>query len=85
MDSVYSIGSNGLEVHHMDLYRLEGSESEFLMLGFEEILDSRSIVLVEWPERIFDLHSRKGCTVRISSGTKPDTRRVEIDWNLAGY
>jgi len=85
MDSVYSIEASGLEVHHMDLYRLQGSHGEFLMLGFEEILDSRAIVLVEWPERMNDLHRRRGCTVRLSSGSRPDTRRVEIDWNLAGY
>jgi tRNA threonylcarbamoyladenosine biosynthesis protein TsaE len=85
MDSVYSIGESHLELHHMDLYRLEDNSSEFLMLGFEEILDSSAVVLVEWPERISDLHNRRGCTVLLSPGSRPDTRRIEIDWNLAGY
>lgn len=85
MDSVYSIGDSGLELHHMDLYRLQGSDDEFLMLGFEEILDSQAMVIVEWPERIHDLQNRRGCTVSLSSGSRSDTRRVEIDWNLAGY
>lgn len=85
MDSVYSIGAMGVEIHHMDLYRLQGTEEELLMLGFEEILDSPAVVLVEWPERINDLKNRRGCTVRLSAGGSPDTRKVEIDWNLAGY
>lgn len=84
MDSVYSIGNPALEVHHMDLYRLEGSTEEFLMLGFEEVLDSQAVILVEWPERVTDLQNRPGCTVRLFPGGSSDTRRVEIDWNLAG-
>ncbi len=85
LDSVYSIDSLGVELHHMDLYRLKGSPGELLMLGFEEILDSPAVVLMEWPERMEDHRSRRGCTVNIFPGSTPETRRVEIDWNLAGY
>ncbi|MCK5784969.1 MAG: tRNA (adenosine(37)-N6)-threonylcarbamoyltransferase complex ATPase subunit type 1 TsaE [Candidatus Sabulitectum sp.] len=85
MDSVYSISEMGLEVHHMDLYRLEGSKEELLMLGFEEILDSDAVVLVEWPERIDDFRKRYGCTVLISNGGSPHSRRVQVEWNMAGY
>jgi tRNA threonylcarbamoyl adenosine modification protein YjeE len=52
MDSVYSIAASGLEVHHIDLYRLSGSREEMLMLGFEDILESSAVVLIEWPERM---------------------------------
>ena len=85
MDSVYTIEEMGLEVHHMDLYRLEGSREEMLMLGFEDILESDSVVLVEWPERMEDLKERYGCTILISDGDSPDRRRVQIEWNLAGH
>lgn len=85
LDSVYSIDWLNLEVHHMDLYRLKGAPDELLFLGFEDILDSLAVVLVEWPERMEDYRSRRGCTVNISPGDTPETRRVEIDWNLAGY
>ncbi len=85
MDSVYSIAGMGLEVHHMDLYRLEGYREEMLMLGFEEILESDAVVLVEWPERMEDFKERRGCTILISNGDSPDSRRVQVEWNLAGY
>lgn len=85
MDSVYNIVGTELEVHHMDLYRLEGSREEILMLGFEEILESDAVVLVEWPERMEDFKERRGCTIMISNGGLPDSRRVQVEWNLAGY
>ncbi|MHB1299099.1 MAG: tRNA (adenosine(37)-N6)-threonylcarbamoyltransferase complex ATPase subunit type 1 TsaE [Gemmatimonadaceae bacterium] len=37
-------------VFHLDLYRLKGPE-ELYQLGWEEILRSRGLVLIEWPER----------------------------------
>lgn len=85
MDSVYNIEEEGLEVHHMDLYRLRGSREEMLMLGFEEILESDAVVLVEWPERMEDYRERYGCTILISNGSSSDSRRVQVEWNLAGY
>lgn len=37
-------------VWHLDLYRL-GDASELEYLGFSDLLDGRSLVLIEWPER----------------------------------
>ncbi|HKN58593.1 MAG TPA: tRNA (adenosine(37)-N6)-threonylcarbamoyltransferase complex ATPase subunit type 1 TsaE [Gemmatimonadaceae bacterium] len=37
-------------VFHIDLYRLE-SPDQLTNLGWDEIVSSRSLVLVEWPER----------------------------------
>ena len=37
-------------VYHLDLFRLN-SPNELTNLGWHEILDSRAIVLVEWPDR----------------------------------
>lgn len=37
-------------VFHIDLYRLESSD-QLTNLGWDEIIASRSLVLVEWPER----------------------------------
>jgi len=85
MDSVYSIRKSGLVVHHIDLYRLDGRREEMQMLGFEEILDSEAVVLIEWPERMEDYRERRGCTVSISNGVTPNSRRVQVEWNLAGY
>lgn len=36
---------------HIDLYRLE-DEEEYLYLGGEEYFHAKSVVLVEWPEKI---------------------------------
>ncbi len=85
MDAVYDIPTKGLEVHHMDLYRLHGSYEEMLMLGFEEILESDAVVLIEWPERMEDFSKRHGCTILISNGDSLESRRVQVEWNLAGY
>jgi tRNA threonylcarbamoyladenosine biosynthesis protein TsaE len=38
------------KVYHIDLYRLE-RESEAMALGLDDLLDSNSILLVEWGER----------------------------------
>ncbi|HEX6059752.1 MAG TPA: tRNA (adenosine(37)-N6)-threonylcarbamoyltransferase complex ATPase subunit type 1 TsaE [Gemmatimonadaceae bacterium] len=37
-------------VHHLDLYRLE-RESDLTNIGWDDILASGALVLVEWPER----------------------------------
>lgn len=38
------------QVFHLDLYRLN-SPAELDNLGWDEMLDARAIVLVEWPDR----------------------------------
>ncbi len=39
-----------LSVFHFDFYRIE-SEAEIIALGWDEILDERGIIIVEWPDR----------------------------------
>jgi tRNA threonylcarbamoyladenosine biosynthesis protein TsaE len=43
-------GTDGIEVVHMDLYRLR-DPSELWELGWEELGQGPEIILVEWPER----------------------------------
>ena len=40
----------GVDVVHLDLYRLE-REQDVIELGWRELGDAQEIVLVEWPER----------------------------------
>ncbi|MEX0914619.1 MAG: tRNA (adenosine(37)-N6)-threonylcarbamoyltransferase complex ATPase subunit type 1 TsaE, partial [Wenzhouxiangellaceae bacterium] len=40
----------GLEIHHLDLYRL-GEPEELDFIGIEDLLSERSVLLIEWPER----------------------------------
>ena len=44
----------GPGVDHLDLYRFSGAE-ELEEIGFDEIIASPSIVLIEWPERLADI------------------------------
>lgn len=42
--------SDGITVHHLDLYRLE-HEDDVWELGWRDLAEGRQLVLVEWPER----------------------------------
>ena len=44
------LSSRGVQVVHMDLYRLSGPD-ELWELGWQELGDQDELVLVEWPER----------------------------------
>ncbi|MDQ3673454.1 MAG: tRNA (adenosine(37)-N6)-threonylcarbamoyltransferase complex ATPase subunit type 1 TsaE [Gemmatimonadota bacterium] len=47
---VHEYAAERSPVFHIDLYRLDSSE-QLTNLGWDEIVGSRSLVLVEWPER----------------------------------
>lgn len=42
-----------LDVYHIDAYRLD-SVAEFEMLGFDDICYGRSVVLIEWADKVLD-------------------------------
>ena len=50
-------------IAHMDLYRLADPD-ELHYLGFDDVLDSHDLVMIEWPEKAGDL--MPSATVRIS-------------------
>ncbi|MDD7202266.1 MAG: tRNA (adenosine(37)-N6)-threonylcarbamoyltransferase complex ATPase subunit type 1 TsaE [Sphaerochaetaceae bacterium] len=43
-----------LQMFHMDLYRLSGTD-EFEMIGGEEMLYGKAVVLIEWSEKIEEM------------------------------
>ncbi len=45
-----SYALSGVQVHHLDLYRLRDPE-ELEFIGLRDLLDPRAICLIEWPER----------------------------------
>jgi tRNA threonylcarbamoyl adenosine modification protein YjeE len=50
---VHEYASPHSPVYHIDLYRLDSPE-QLTNLGWDEIVSSRALVLVEWPERAGD-------------------------------
>lgn len=47
---IESYGVGELRVHHLDLYRIADAE-ELEWLGLPDLLEGKSLLLVEWPER----------------------------------
>ena len=43
--------ANGLLVHHIDCYRLQGV-TDWCGSGLEEYLDTKALCIIEWPERV---------------------------------
>ncbi|MBE0534758.1 MAG: tRNA (adenosine(37)-N6)-threonylcarbamoyltransferase complex ATPase subunit type 1 TsaE [Phycisphaerae bacterium] len=48
-----------LDVYHIDAYRIE-TTAEFEMLGFDEICYRRSVVLIEWADKVADALAHTG-------------------------
>lgn len=63
-------------VIHVDLYRLEGP-GELPQLGWDDLLRTRAIVLVEWPERAVGALPPGHVSVRLEHvDGRPDVRRL---------
>jgi tRNA threonylcarbamoyl adenosine modification protein YjeE len=77
MDAVYR--ARGFEVHHLDLYRLEGCEAELEMLGLEDVMETADVVLVEWADRLPGFAGISGVVIRLETGEDPGVREVRID------
>lgn len=69
----------GIEVVHMDLYRLE-SPAELGELGWSELGQPNEIVLVEWPERAGDLLPADHWLIELSvPGAERDLRDIAVN------
>lgn len=63
-------------VYHIDLYRIAPGETH--ELGLDEILDDpRTVVIVEWADRLGDLDRGPACRVSLSY-VDEGTRRIEV-------
>jgi tRNA threonylcarbamoyladenosine biosynthesis protein TsaE len=76
------VGAEGLEVHHLDLYRLEDPDDVW-ELGWEELAEGDQVVLIEWPERAETLLPPDRWDVALELGTGGDPaadplRRVRL-------
>lgn len=61
-------------VYHFDFYRLKKS-SEALDIGFEEYLDSGSICLIEWPEKLGEFHPERYLELSIEQFAEDPLKR----------
>lgn len=77
VDAVYESGD--LEIHHVDLYRLNGTWEELEFFGIEEVLDSNAVVIVEWADRLSLGSYADGTHVHISFTSDPEMREVSVD------
>ena len=66
--------ARGIDVVHLDLYRIEQPEDVF-ELGWRELGDGPELVLVEWPERAEELLPSDRWDIRLET-VGPETRRV---------
>jgi tRNA threonylcarbamoyladenosine biosynthesis protein TsaE len=66
----------GIEIVHLDLYRLERPE-EVWALGWSELPDERDIVMVEWPERAEELLPTPRWEIELLDDGAPESRSVE--------
>ncbi len=75
---------DALTVNHLDVYRLSHID-EVRDLGLHELVDGRSVTLVEWGDAIVGALPGGYLEVRLSLGVGPDDRLLEfriigVDW-----
>jgi len=68
-------GKNGISIIHMDLYRVRSTE-EALDFGFDEYLQRKGYLFIEWPEHIRGLTG--GDYTAISIAETPEGRHIQF-------
>ena len=66
-------------IYHLDVYRLERLQ-EVLDLGFEELMDRRAIVFVEWGDAIDMLLPAEHLQVELTLPADGQERRISVSW-----
>lgn len=61
-------------IFHFDLYRLK-SEGEILAMGFEDYMNNRGIILIEWPEHAERLLPPDTIKIHISHSVENENER----------
>ncbi len=83
MDAEYETASS--TVHHVDLYRLGGEPDELEAFGILDLLDSESVSLIEWADRLPEGISVSGFRIALEFTGDPDIREVTLERiDLAG-
>lgn len=67
-------------ITHFDLYRLDSADADTLeSIGFYDALDGRSVLAVEWSERIEGELPESAVIVNMAYGKKADERLLRIE------
>jgi tRNA threonylcarbamoyladenosine biosynthesis protein TsaE len=72
---VHEYESSRGPVYHIDLYRLR-DEAELTNLGWDDIINSGMLILVEWPEKAGDRMPKHAVKIRLTYDPETDTRRI---------
>jgi tRNA threonylcarbamoyladenosine biosynthesis protein TsaE len=65
-------------IWHIDAYRLDGP-LDFVSLGYEELIDSGCIAVIEWAERVDNLLPPRAIQISLEH-IAPTERRIHIDF-----
>jgi tRNA threonylcarbamoyladenosine biosynthesis protein TsaE len=74
-------GGEARFVYHVDLYRIE-TERELIELGMEEMEESPSVLIVEWPEKLGRYRRTDAILVRLEI-LEEESRMIRIYTNEA--
>jgi tRNA threonylcarbamoyladenosine biosynthesis protein TsaE len=66
-------------IWHIDAYRLDGP-LDFVALGYEDLIDSGCIAVLEWAERASDFLPARAIRIHLEH-VAPTERRIHIDFN----
>lgn len=69
--------SGRLDLHHLDVYRLE-AVNEALDLGLAELLDDDAVVVIEWGDTIAPVLPHDYLEVRMGYGDDPEVREIVL-------
>ena len=65
-----------LELRHADFYRVEHAQ-RLWEAGFDDLMDARGVLVVEWPERFPDALPKERVQLEIAA-VSPSERRIRI-------
>jgi tRNA threonylcarbamoyladenosine biosynthesis protein TsaE len=68
----------GFRIHHVDLFRLRSGD-DLGALGWEELMRSSGLVLLEWPGRAGDQLPADRWELAIAYASRPTMRVVRVD------
>jgi len=79
----YTAAGHGLDIYHIDAYRLRSAE-QLQMIGFDELCYPRSVVLVEWADKISSALNSIHCIWLKLSHLDKEIRLIRLE-NIPAY